>query len=65
MWLGATALLVLFALAIAWFLRRTNTSRLDIIEELSPSAVRMREKLDKNTENDLPQSDDVEFREIK
>lgn len=65
MWLAALSLLVLFALAIAWFLRRTNTSRLDIIEELSPSAVRMREKLDKNTENDLPQSDDVEFREIK
>lgn len=65
MWFAAGALLVLFALAIAWFLRRSNTSRLDVVDELSPSAVRMREKLDKNTENDVPHSDEVEFREIK
>ncbi|MEZ2721045.1 FimV family protein [Paenalcaligenes hominis] len=65
MWVAAIALLVLVALAIAWFLRRSNTSRLDVVDELSPSTVRMREKLDKNTESDVPHPDDVEFREIK
>lgn len=64
LWWGL-ALLSLMALAMTWFLRRSNTSRLDVVDELSPSAARMRDKLEKNADNFAPQTDEVEFREIK
>ena len=64
LWLGL-GLLVAVVLAIVAFLRRANTSRLDVVDELSPSAARMRDKLDKNSDNSAPKMDDVEFREIK
>lgn len=61
----ALALLILVVLSITWFLRRSNTSRLDVLDELTPSAARMRDKLEKNNDNFAPQTDEVEFREIK
>lgn len=64
LWWGL-ALLSLMALAMTWFLRRSNTSQLDVVDELSPSAARMRDKLEKNADNFAPQTDEVEFREIK
>ncbi len=64
LWL-ALVLLVLAVLGISWFLRRAHSSRLDVLDELSPSAARMRDKLEKNNDNSAPQTDEVEFREIK